>query len=465
MGGRRILGWLVTFLTFSSILVILLVWVLVSRNLLLGLYSVAITGFLIFMYAAAGGYKPVPDLGYRPEVTVVIPAKNEGEVIESVIRTVFNSDYPQDKMHVVVVDDGSTDGTWEGMRRASHDPLISDRLELIRHDRNYGKRVALASAMESVRSEIVVCIDSDSFVKRDAIRLLVQPFRNSNVVAASGHGEARNKDEGLLQKLQHYWYADSFRLVKGMESRFGTVLCCSGMLAAYRREAIMPITREWMKEKAPPGIIEDSDGHDDDSWIKHGLARRLIKSPGEDRILTAFALSRPGARSVYQSSAIVQTLVPETSDKFLKQQIRWTRGWIHGSLLSARFMWRKSLPAILISYLFQTLLFLSPLIVVLWLLVKPIQGQWMGTLGFFAGTIYVGFLAGLNAWKYQKTPIEAAPYRMTFVFISLFVTLTVMVYGLITPWRGGWLTRPDTASKIPLEIPVRTEEPLEAVSA
>jgi hyaluronan synthase len=465
MEGRKILGWLVALLTFSSILGIMLVWLLVSRNVLLGTYSIAISGFLIFMYAAAGSYKPAPDLGYRPEITVVIPAKNEMTVIESVIKTVFNSDYPQDKVRVIAVDDGSTDNTWEGMRRAKLDPSFSDRLELIRHERNYGKRGALASAMEKAHSEIVVCIDSDSFVNRDAIRLLVQPFQDNRVMAVSGHGEARNKEEGLLQKLQHYWYADSFRLVKGMESRFGIVLCCSGMLAAYRREAIMPIMREWMKEKSSTKASADWEYHDRDSWIKHGLARKLIKSPGEDRILTAFALSRPRARSVYQSNAIVQTLVPETSGKFLKQQVRWTRGWIHGSFLSARFMWRKSLPAMLISYLFQSLLFLSPLIVVLWLFVKPIQGQWIGTLGFFAGTVYVGFLAGLNAWKYQKTSIESAPYRMTFVFISLFVTLTVMLYAIITPWKGGWLTRADTAPKVPREMPIRTEEPLEAVSA
>ena len=154
MDARKILGWLVSLLTFSSIVGLLLVWVIVSRNVLLGLYSVAITGFLIFMYAATGGYEPVPDLDYRPEITVVIPAKNEMEVIESVIRTVFSSDYPQEKLRVIVVDDGSTDRTWEGMLRAKMDPLISDRLELIRHSRNYGKRVALASAMGKVRSEM-----------------------------------------------------------------------------------------------------------------------------------------------------------------------------------------------------------------------------------------------------------------------------------------------------------------------
>lgn len=465
MDGRKILGWLVALLTFSSILAILLVWIIAARTSLLGLYSVAITGFLIFMYAAASRYRPVPDLGYRPEITVVIPAKNEMEVIESVIRTVFHSDYPQDKMRVVVVDDGSTDRTWDGMLRAKQDLLLSDRIELIRHEKNYGKRVALASAIERAHSEIVVCIDSDSFVKQDAIRLLVQPFQDNHVMAVSGHGEARNKDEGLLEKLQHYWYADSFRLVKGMESRFGTVLCCSGMLAAYRREAIIPITNEWMKEARVEPSGDNINVDERDSWVRRGLARKLIKSPGEDRILTAFALSRDGARSVYQSNAIVQTIVPDTSNKFMKQQVRWTRGWIHGSLLSARFMWRKSLPAIMISYLFQSLLFASPLIVILWLLVKPVQGQWIGTLGFFAGTVYVGFLAGLNAWKYQRTSIESAPYRVGFVFVSIFLTLTVMLYGIITPWRSGWLTRTDQPPKHPVEEPVQVGAPLEPVPA
>src|SRR5215472_16157865 len=79
------------------------------------------------------------------------------------------------------------------------------------------------------------------------------------------------------------------------------------------------------------------------------------------------------------------------------------------------------------------LLLLSPVIVVLWLLVKPLQGQWIGTAGFFAGTIYIGLIHGLNTWKYQRTPIESAPYRMLFGFVSIFVTLSVMLYGILTP--------------------------------
>jgi hyaluronan synthase len=460
---NRLLNGLVTLLTFGSILVIMLVWLRASQNTILGLYSVSMTGFLIFMYAATAGYKPETDTGFRPEITVIIPAKNEEEVIESVVRTVFNSDYPTSKMRVIVVDDGSTDRTWEGMQRAKKESEFSDRLKLVRHERNYGKRVALASAIGHAQGEIVVCIDSDSFVDKDAIRLLVQPFRDSRVTAVSGHGEAINKDEGILPRLQHYWYAEMFRLLKGMESRFGCVSCCSGMLAAYQREAILPIINEWAKEGPTATASIALDDVKRESWVSRGMASRLIKSPGEDRILTAFALSGNGARVVYQSNAVVRTIVPDSSRQFLRQQLRWTRAWIHGSVLSWRFMWRKSFPASLVSYLFQFLLILSPAIIVLWLFVVPIRGEWMGTAGFLAGTIFVGFLHGLNTWKYQGTSIESVPYRMMFVFVSLFITLTIFLYGLVTPWKGGWLTRADGTPQVSLMVPSGTP-PLETVA-
>src|SRR5713226_9636495 len=121
-------GWLVALLTFGSIFVIMLIWLIEARNTILGLYSVAITGFLLFMYLATAGYKPEIDSGFRPEITVIIPAKNEEEVIESVVRTVFDSDYPGSKIQVIVVDDGSTDRTWERMQRAKKDPGLSSRL-------------------------------------------------------------------------------------------------------------------------------------------------------------------------------------------------------------------------------------------------------------------------------------------------------------------------------------------------
>lgn len=455
---------MVSVLTFGSIFLILLLWFRIAQSTILWMYSFSMTGFLIFMYLAASNYKPVDDGGFRPEITVVVPAKNEEQVIESVIRTAFKSDYPSSKMEVIVVDDGSTDRTWERMQRVKLDPELSDKLVLIRHERNYGKRVALASGIAVAQGEIIVCVDSDSFVDRDAIKLLVQPFRDSKVTAVSGHGEAANKDEGFLPRLQHYWYAEMFRLMKGMESRLGCVSCCSGMLAAYRRSAILPIVNEWLNEKLVGERLEIGDARQLAGSLGRGLTSKLIKSPGEDRILTAYALSARDAKVVYQSNAVVYTIVPKTFKQFLKQQLRWNRAWIHGSLLASRFMWRKSLLSSLVFYLYQFLTFLSPAVVILWLVVKPLQGQWMGAVGFIGGTIYIGFLHGLNTRKYLRTTNETVPYRMIFVFVSFFVTLTVLLYGWATPWKMGWITRTGSAPTIqPAALPQTV--PAEAVVA
>jgi len=439
---RRLRSNLVAILTFGSIIAILLFWLRFAEGTVLWIYSVAISGFLIIMYSVTASYRPTGDSGFRPRVTVVVPVKNEQEVIESVIRNVVNSDYPSSKIEVIAVDDGSTDQTWNMLQQARAADL-SSRLILVKHPRNFGKRVALASAIEIAEGEIIVCIDSDSFVERDAVRLLVQPLQDPSVTAVCGHGEAVNKEEGLLAKLQHYWYAEQFRLLKGMESRIGTVSCCSGMLAAYRKQAIMPVIREWLKEKAPVDSAQVENLGISGPELSKGLAAKLIKSPGEDRILTAYALSGNGARVVYQSNAVVRTIVPGTMKQFLKQQLRWNRAWIHGSLFAGRFMWKKSLAASLIFYVYQFLALLGPAVAIFWLFVDPSHGAWIGTVGFIAGTVYVGLLHGLNSWNYRETSISGAAYRMIFVFLSLFITLTVALYAWLTPWKMGWVTRTD----------------------
>src|SRR3989441_10193358 len=114
-------GKFVTILTVGSILAILVIWLRMAQGTVLWIYSISITIFLIFMYLATSGYKPQNDSGLRPRITVVIPAKNEEAVIESVVRTVFRSDYPLSRLEVIVVDDGSTDQTWERVQRVAND--------------------------------------------------------------------------------------------------------------------------------------------------------------------------------------------------------------------------------------------------------------------------------------------------------------------------------------------------------
>jgi hypothetical protein len=120
---------------------------------------------------------------------------------------------------------------------------------------------------------------------------------------------------------------------------------------------------------------------------------------------------------------------------------------MHGTLLASKFMWRKSILASSIFYLYQFLAILTPAIMILWLVIKPLQGEWIGMLGFVLGTLYVGLLHGLNTWKYRKTSPASIPYRMTFVILSFLVTLTVTLYAWATLWKMGWVTRTANSSR------------------
>jgi hyaluronan synthase len=236
------------------------------------------------------------------------------------------------------------------------------------------------------------------------------------------------------------------------------------MLAAYRRTSIMPMISQWLTEKPASNPIGSGYPENFPTQLGRGLTGKLIKSPGEDRILTAFALSVKDARVVYQSNAIVHTIVPGTVKQFLKQQLRWNRAWMHGTLLASRFMWRKSMLASSIFYLYQFLAILSPAVMILWLIIKPLQGEWIGMLGFVIGTLYVGLLHGLNTWNYRKTSLVSIPYRMVFVFVSFVLTLTVTLYAWATLWKMGWITRSGKEAGREVVIPPQIV-PLETVQS
>jgi hyaluronan synthase len=388
-------------------------------------YSIAMTSYLFFVYFFTYQYKPIGDQNYRPTVTVVVPCKNEERVISQTITAIIESDYPADKLKAIVVDDGSTDQTHHVAKQ-----FESDRVKIVKHSKNKGKRQAFATGFHLCDSELVICIDSDTIVAKDAIRYLVQPFMDNKVVAVCGHGEAANKDKNLLTKIQHYWYQKMFILVKGMESKLNTVTCCSGLLAAYRRDIVKEVIEEWLNEKFMGVLI-------------------LF---GDDRQLTSLSsrgangISTKDAKVMYQSNAIGYTMVPETYMQFFKQQLRWKRAWIHGVKLASKFMWHKKFPVPLYYYGYQCITFCTPFIVFIWLVMMPLQGEITSAILFLISVLYIAFLHGLNTWNLSKKSnnevIDYIFYTIMFVPITLVLTF-LNVYAWCTLWKGGWITRND----------------------
>jgi hyaluronan synthase len=406
------------------------------------IYSILMTSFILVVHILTRSYKPIPDRGYRPTVSVIVPSKNEEKIIGQTINAILASDYPQEKIEVVVVNDGSSDKTADVVKnlinnqKSEGKDASKSRVKLLDFKVNQGKRRAFAAGLKASKNEIVICIDSDTLVDEQAIKLLVQPFTDKEVVSVCGHGKAANENKNVLTKLQHFWYQEMFRLFKGMESKLGAVSCCSGILAAYRRDSITPIMSSWLNEKffGKPIFIGDD--------------RQLTNLALWKDLQTKLSDQTRKSKVVYQSNSIAHTYVPENLKQFFKQQLRWKRAWVHGSLLAGRFRWKKKFPIPLIFFVYQFLTYAAPIVIITMLIYSPLTGNLAGTLWFLLGTFYIGLLQGLSLWSLGYN-LKAVFYRILFVPLSFFMSMTVLLYAWSTPWKGGWVTRNEKAATKP----------------
>ena len=189
---------------------------------------VLVIGWVFFKNKATG--KVPNDL-----VSVIIPVYNQENLIEKVIDAIYNSTYKH--LEVVAFNDGSKDRTADVLDQLS---TKYENLKVI-HKANGGKRTAVATGFYAAKGDFVVLIDSDSIVDKYAIGEFMKAFNsNPEVGGVVGNGKVLNAGKNLLTKCQDVWYDYSFNIHKATESTFGTVLCLSGCLAAYRREAIAP---------------------------------------------------------------------------------------------------------------------------------------------------------------------------------------------------------------------------------
>ena len=304
--------------------------------LLSGLFL--LSRFLVILFYEdehLGGYKPKD----YPSVSFVIAGKNEEESIYRTIKTCMDSDYPG-LMECIAIDDGSTDNTHIEMQRIAKKYAKSEGVQVIRFEKNRGKREAMAEGILAAKGEIVVFVDSDSFLSKHALRHLNEHFMaDKKVAAVAGNTGVENEGTNLLTKMQSARYGISFDIFKACESVFGTVTCCPGCFSAYRRDVLLKVLNPWRNQ------------------MLFGTRSTF----GDDRSLTNFVLR--DWKVVYCQKATAFTIVPDKYMKFIKQQLRWKKSWIREGVKAASFIWRKNIIASTSFYTNLLLPIFSPVIV------------------------------------------------------------------------------------------------------
>ena len=395
-------------------------------NKWLYLYSIVAAIFLLSRYLFAWFYRPVPiDRKYTPPVTIIIPCFNEETWIRRTIISCLNQDYPVNNLEVIVIDDHSTDNSVQVIKDTIDELIakearynVANRLRYYVQPKNAGKREAMAVGAKMAKHDLLVFVDSDSFLNPFAIINLVQPFKDKDMGGVSGRTDVANTYTNGLTKMQAVRYYISFRVMKAAEAYFDAVTCLSGPLSCYRKDLVMENMDAWLHQTF--------------------LGQRATF--GDDRSMTNFILRKH--RTSYQDTAICATIVPNSYEVFLKQQMRWKRSCLCESINASKFMWKKEPFMSLCFYMGVLVPIIAPVIVLYNLVYVPLAYRvfpWTFMLGMLLMSLMMSFAQKLlrksDTWW----------YGLWFCLYYEAVLLWQMPIAWVTFWKSNWGTRPTPA--------------------
>jgi biofilm PGA synthesis N-glycosyltransferase PgaC len=175
-----------------------------------------------------------------PRVTVVVAARNEAANIGGRIENLLDQDYPEARMEIIVVSDGSEDGTDQVVRELSQ---RSARVKLVALDPARGKTAALNAGVEAASGDIIVFADSRQSFAPDTVSQLVSNFSDPGVGGVSGElFLVDDANDGARVEMGIYWEYEKW--VRKAESRSGSVVGATGAVYAIRKALFSPLPPE-----------------------------------------------------------------------------------------------------------------------------------------------------------------------------------------------------------------------------
>ncbi len=389
-----------------------------------GVLVLARFGLMLLLSALHARKVRRKDFSWGPEVTrpvtVLVPAYNEKECIANTVTSLMAGDHP---VEVIVIDDGSTDGT--------ADIVEAMRLPDVRVVRqaNSGKPAALNNGIAHASHDIIVMMDGDTVFEPSTVRELVQPFGDPRVGAVAGNAKVGNRGR-LIGGWQHIEYVMGFNLDRRMYDLLGCMPTIPGAVGAFRREALDRVG----------GMSEDTLAEDTDITM---------------------ALHRDGWRVVYAENARAWTEAPESVQQLWSQRYRWSYGtmqaiWKHRRALiesgpSGRFG-RVGLPLVSLFMVLAPLL--APLIDV-FLLYGLVFGPTGKTVAAWFAVLAVQAICAAYAFRLDRErmtylislPLQQILYRQLMYVVLLQSWITALTGGRLR-WqklrRTGAVEAPGT---------------------
>lgn len=242
-----------------------------------------------------------PDRVY-PSVTIIVPCWNEQNTVKGTVESLLAMDYPKDKLEITLVDDGSTDTTWQVLQEFKDTPGIH-----IIHKENGGKHTAMNLGIERATTEMVGCLDADSFVTPSALKRMIPYFDDAGVMAVSPSIIVKDPKRPMewAQKVEYQLSV----YIKKMLGLMNAIHVTPGPFSIYRMEVFQQL----------------------------GLYKEAHKT--EDMEI-AYRMHEAGMRIEQAHDAVVYTKTPSTAVALYKQRKRWIYGFINNTIDYRRLVFR-----------------------------------------------------------------------------------------------------------------------------
>lgn len=234
-------------------------------------------------------------LGKYPAVTIVVPCWNESNTVFRTVKSILGLNYPKDKIKIFLVDDGSTDDTWQVIKRFSKYPNIK-----IFRKENGGKHTALNLALEHTETDFVGCLDADSVVDKEALVRIMSYFEKDEEAMAVTPSIIVNNPKGAIQNAQRVEYQLAI-FAKRVLGFLGGIHVTPGPFTIFRTKVFEDL-----------GPYEHAHNTED--------------------MEIAYRMQKHRYKIDYCNDAYVYTNTPATAYKLYRQRLRWIYGFINNTI-------------------------------------------------------------------------------------------------------------------------------------
>lgn len=381
-----------TVLTWSGLFVYSSI---VSLVIFLFILLIRYFGILFMAYFYNTRYTVQKKDGFNPFVSIIVPVYNEGKVLLSSIESLLEIDYSN--YEIIIVNDGSTDDTAEvAESMVGYQKGIAGLVKVsLINKPNGGKAKALNAGIQYSEAQFVLCMDGDSQLMPNTLRMAVRHFTDPYIGAVAGNVKVQNRKK-MLTDLQALEYLEGLNMARSAQGFLQLVNIIPGPIGLFRKNA-----------------LRDAGFYSSDTFA-------------EDADVTLKILAK-GWRIVYEPNAVAYTEAPITVYQLLKQRYRWTRGILQAIRKHKRYLYNPTInfnnSFVLWSMFYEALVWpaMNIFVNVYFIIVALIYGMSSFIFLWWIGIAILDLMAAVYCVAAEREEFRLVPYAIIYrlVFILL----------------------------------------------